>query len=1291
VGAVSLVVSATNLAGTDTQAFDVEVEALSGPVFTTEAPSEATVAAPYAYDPEVIANGEVSWSAPTAPEGLTIDPATGGVRWTPTSAQAGVQDATIRATDSSGAFSDQEFTITVEDTGGPAVITSAPPTRVYAGELFSYEARAAGAPTIQWTVQDPSMGTPASGVTIVTSPPEGRTVTVDWDTAGTAPGDYRIALQVDNGLGDPNVQEFTVTVDPRPPVPEIDLVTVPPPATIFVGTAYEYDVNLTPQSQSSGVRWRLVGEAVPADLAISIDPDTGQVGFTALESNGELEYRYTVRAENVLGEGDEVTIAVDSLYPPAAPLLTISPDTTFMLEVGQSFPGASATATGHPTPALTIAGSLPDFLDFDPLTGLLSASSSKPSPVESDIGRHSFDIVATNSEGIDRATIDVTVIAAPPSVGSITPAAGRRQSAVPVVVRGGGFVSAANPVIRLELGAYRETLMTSFVDESTLSATVPIDASRPSGVYDVVVDQGSTTTLAKRFTVTEGDGTTLGGSITTDLVLTAVNSPYVVTNDVQIEGGATVTLEPGAVVMFAGDTNLRIDVGVNTAGALAADGGEPGTGDQIVFTRFQDVGGPAPSGHYRGLRFGSNLISATTVLQNVVVEFGGRRNTDTNRGAIEVLSGSAPNISNSIVRESLNYGLYAQSGAGSEASDWFEDNQLTANARSPISIGSDDVSTLGMNLDLTGNGQDRVFVRGSTVSRAAADWANYGVPFYLSNGLVVRGASVMSIAAGTEMRFAPGSRLQVSTSTEEGTLVASGTPAAPIRMGADSGAWNGVRFDRLIQMGTALRHVRIVGLGAAVSGGLRVSNPGNPGARIAMVENCVVQSAQAGSVGVYLSSSARVRSFVNNVIDVDGLSVSATLNGFDDLLGPSNVYEAPLRVRGSTIADRDIVWDKPVASDGAIQPIQPTGGLAVTNGSLTILAGNQIQMPLNGQITMTDSRLLIDGTSSEPVVIEPAPGAAYWNRLRLRGAGSAGVSRIAHAIIDAAGSDPGQGASAQRAAIVVEANAGVPATPSVTDTTIVSSNGYGMTFADSTHCGGACNDNVITGSRFAGVRIYANFVGRFGTGNALAGNDTTGTLGHEGVWVVGDTVDTSATWPANDVPYVVQGNMEVRRASPFEPVPVFTIEPGTELRFATDVRLRIGEGNDGVLDAQGTSTAPITFTSIDTVSPLFWQGVDFNQGSGGSMLDWVIVSYGGRRSDTGNVNFRTGSAVTIGAVAFTHSEGYAAVIYAGSAPTFAGPSTMRSYTSNGQGSNPGVGDPAFDCVWDVAADACSAL
>jgi hypothetical protein len=65
-GLAAIEIRATNLAGSDTQAFEVDVRGSSGPVFITEPPTEATVAAEYAYDPDVVANGEVpiksSWS-----------------------------------------------------------------------------------------------------------------------------------------------------------------------------------------------------------------------------------------------------------------------------------------------------------------------------------------------------------------------------------------------------------------------------------------------------------------------------------------------------------------------------------------------------------------------------------------------------------------------------------------------------------------------------------------------------------------------------------------------------------------------------------------------------------------------------------------------------------------------------------------------------------------------------------------------------------------------------------------------------------------------------------------------------------------------------------------------------------------------------------------------------------------------------------------------------------------------------------------------------------------------------
>ena len=65
-------------------------------------------------------------------------------------------------------------------------------------------------------------------------------------------------------------------------------------------------------------------------------------------------------------------------------------------------------------------------------------------------------------------------------------------------------------------------------------------------------------------------------------------------------------------------------------------------------------------------------------------------------------------------------------------------------------------------------------------------------------GLVVRDGATLSLQPGTEIRFAPNTRLQVAVPTagsEAGGLVASGTPSAPIRMLADAGVWGGIFID----------------------------------------------------------------------------------------------------------------------------------------------------------------------------------------------------------------------------------------------------------------------------------------------------------------------------------------------------------------------------------------------------------------------------------------------------------------------------------------------------------------
>ena len=270
------------------------------------------------------------------------------------------------------------------------------------------------------------------------------------------------------------------------------------------------------------------------------------------------------------------------------------------------------------------------------------------------------------------------------------------------------------------------------VDAGTITAQVDIDATRTAGVYDVVVvKSGVDYPLAKRFVVTAGgNGTTVTGNITTDVTWSAANSPYMVTGDISVQNSATLTLQPGIVVMFgdgvAGLENnrLRIDVGVTGTGTIIADGGIPGIGDPIVFTAEQPIVGTAVAGSYGGLRFGLNS-RRSTLLRNVVVEYGGG-NTNVApgggllNGAVELQnSSSIAGFTSSIIRETQRNGLYLGNAAGSFGSpSWFENVEVTnagqVAANHPISSAANAMATLGSNLTFTRNQRPQIQIRNST-------------------------------------------------------------------------------------------------------------------------------------------------------------------------------------------------------------------------------------------------------------------------------------------------------------------------------------------------------------------------------------------------------------------------------------------------------------------------------------------------------------------------------------------------------------------------------------------------
>lgn len=149
----------------------------------------------------------------------------------------------------------------------------------------------------------------------------------------------------------------------------------------------------------------------------------------------------------------------------------------------------------------------------------------------------------------------------------------------------------------------------------------------------------------------QGPGTEVSGLINSDTTWALSSSPYVVTGNVLVISGVTLTIEAGVTVKFASATSLQVN------GTLIARGTN---GNEITFTSNQ----ASPSSGDWGYVYladsssdatydGSGDYSAGSILEYCVVEYAG----GIGYGAVR-LSGAHPFLNHCTMRANANAGIY---------------------------------------------------------------------------------------------------------------------------------------------------------------------------------------------------------------------------------------------------------------------------------------------------------------------------------------------------------------------------------------------------------------------------------------------------------------------------------------------------------------------------------------------------------------------------------------------------------------------------------------------------------
>lgn len=440
---------------------------------------------------------------------------------------------------------------------------------------------------------------------------------------------------------------------------------------------------------------------------------------------------------------------------------------------------------------------------------------------------------------------------------------------------------------------------------------------------------------------------------------------YHATGSISVNAGATLTIQPGAIVKLGNGQNFQI------SGTVLANGT---SGQPIYITSLSDdtaggdTNGDGPSsgspGQWVFTRFFAG--SDASVFKHVIVRFGGAGGWNPIR-----LDNSAATFEACTVEHNSGPGFELTNSA---ARPTIAGCTIRNNTGWAISGARFDTLANLSNNRATGNGGNAVLVSTSTVQADASIVATNGINgvLALQGGLNLPAGRTLDVGPGVILKLFPG-----GTSEIVGTLNTQGSSSRPViftsifddSVGGDSngdgassalpGQWVYTRFYASSSASQLVRtHFRFGGAGGWTPVRIEDASPG--------FQNCTVSSS-AGDALFITSPNGRPTlqacKFENNA----GWAIVA--QGFESLANVSG----SIATGNSTNAVR--VQNGGLASDTVLRPAAGINGVIVASSigipagrTLTIEAGTILKL-FPGATIEVPGTLLSNGTPTQPVVI----------------------------------------------------------------------------------------------------------------------------------------------------------------------------------------------------------------------------------------------------------------------------------------------------------------------------------
>ncbi|HEU4505588.1 MAG TPA: Ig domain-containing protein [Nitrospira sp.] len=350
----------------------------------------------------------------TLPPGLNLDPATGAISGTPTT--AGTASFTIRVADARGQSDTQGLSITIGTAPPPPNPPNITTTTLAAGTVgqpYSQPVQATGGTgALTWSI---SVGTLPPGLNLN---PINGVISGTPTAAGTS--SFTVRVQDAGGLSDTQALSITINQPAPPPSPSITTTSLPAGT---IGQAYNQTLLAT--GGTGGLTWSIVAGNLPGGL--NLNQTTGVISGTPLAPAGTSSF--TVRVADAAGQDDTqaLSITVNLANPPVITTTTLPGGT-----VGQVYSQTLQVTGGIGILTWTLSGgSLPAMLSLSP-DGVISGT-------PTNTGTANFTVRVTDTlNQFDTQSLSIAVSAALAITTDSLPAAREGDSYRRTLQRSGG-------------------------------------------------------------------------------------------------------------------------------------------------------------------------------------------------------------------------------------------------------------------------------------------------------------------------------------------------------------------------------------------------------------------------------------------------------------------------------------------------------------------------------------------------------------------------------------------------------------------------------------------------------------------------------------------------------------------------------------------------------------------------------------------------------------------------------------------------------------------------------------